>query len=74
MIHVHAGLAFETETYRRGQLLLWGARAARELDPAQARRWTDELTRTTGVDGLVAMAQQRYSGRPKVNLMMTDAY
>jgi hypothetical protein len=76
MIHVHAGLARETESYRRGQLLLWGARAAQTIDPAQATRWSDELQRLSGphVDELKAAARRKYRSRPHVNLMMVDAY
>src|SRR5256885_8381566 len=43
VIHTHAGLARETDPYRRAQLLLWGSRAARAIDPPMARRWADEL-------------------------------
>jgi len=71
--HVHAGLATETERYRRGQLLLWGARAARTRDAALAARWTDELARL-GIAELTAASRQRFRGRPHVNLMMADAY
>ncbi|MDB4952472.1 MAG: peptidase acyl-coenzyme A:6-aminopenicillanic acid acyl-transferase [Myxococcales bacterium] len=73
--HVHAGLAAETEAYRRGQLLLWGSRAAQRLDPALARRWSDELSRLSGdgVDELKA-ARGPWRRRPHVNLMMSDAY
>ena len=76
LVHVHAGLATETEPYRRGQLLLWGARAAQTLDPALARRWRDELSRLSGegVDELRAAAKKKHSGRPHANLMMVDAY
>lgn len=76
VVHVHAGLARETESYRRGQLLLWGARAAQRIDPAQARRWTDELGRLTGphVDELKAASRAPYRRRPSVNLLMVDAY
>jgi hypothetical protein len=75
IVHVHAGLARETDAYRRGQLLLWGSRAALALDPAQARRWSDELARLSGhgVDELVA-ARHRRVGRPHINLMLADAY
>ena len=42
VIHVHAGLTEEVEPYRRGQLLLWGSRAAAGIRPrfgeALARR------------------------------------
>lgn len=74
--HVRAGLQRETETYRRGQLLLWGARAAQTIDPAQAAQWTDELERLSGahVDELKAAARRKYRRRPQLNLMMADAY
>ncbi|MGN6105024.1 MAG: C45 family autoproteolytic acyltransferase/hydrolase, partial [Kofleriaceae bacterium] len=74
--HVRAGLSTETEPYRRGQLLLWGARAARRRDPAQAQRWRDELERLegAGLDELRAQARRRHRGRPHINLMMADAY
>lgn len=73
---VERGLRQETEPYRRGQLLLWGARAARSVDPAQSIRWSDELARLSGphVDELKAAARRRYRGRPHVNLLMADAY
>jgi len=74
--HVRAGLPHETESYRRGQLLLWGARAAQSEDPAQAKRWTDELSRLSGphVKELKVASRRRYRRRPHVNLMMVDAY
>jgi hypothetical protein len=74
--HVHAGLARENESYRRGQLLLWGARAAEAVDPGQARRWSDELAAISGphVDELKVAARQKYRRRPQVNLTMVDAY
>jgi hypothetical protein len=73
VIHVHAGLAHEREPYRRGQLLLWGARAA---DRTLARRWRDELAALTGdgVAELQAAARRRHRGAPRANLMMVDAY
>ncbi len=76
MIHVHAGLALETEPYRRGQLLLWGSRAARTIDPPQARRWKDALAHLSGegIDELRARSRDKYRGRPHPNLMMVDAY
>ena len=74
--HVRAGLAHETESYRRGQLLLWGARAAQTVDPTQATRWAAELEALSGphVDELKAAARRPYKRRPHVNLMMADAY
>jgi hypothetical protein len=74
--HVEAGLANETCSYRRGQLLLWGSRAARTTDPARAIRWIDELSRLSGphVDELKVAARKRYRGKPHVNFMMADAY
>ncbi|HEY5944054.1 MAG TPA: C45 family autoproteolytic acyltransferase/hydrolase [Kofleriaceae bacterium] len=76
VVHVRAGLAHETESYRRGQLLLWGARAAQIIDPAQATRWNDELAQLSGphVEELKAAARKRFRRRPHVNLMMADAY
>jgi hypothetical protein len=76
MVHIHAGLARETESYRRGQLLLWGSRAAQLIDPPQSKRWADELSQLSGphVDELKTAAQRRYRSRPHVNLMMVDAY
>lgn len=74
--HVHAGLAAEAEPYRRGQLLLWGARAADQRDAALARRWRSELAALTG-DGLAelnAQARLTHRGVPRANLMMLDAY
>lgn len=73
VIHVHAGLATETEAYRRGQLLLWGARAAKKIDPALARRWNDELCQL-GIPELTAASKKTFRGKPHVNLMMADAY
>ena len=74
LIHTHAGLAHETEAYRRGQLLAWGARAADRSDPKLAARWRDELARLSGdgLDELRAIAGKR--GKPRVNLLMVDAY
>ena len=76
VIHIHAGLATETEPYRRGQLLLWGSRASSHLDPVLSRRWNDELGRLSGdgVDELRARGKQHHRGRPHANLMMVDAY
>jgi len=76
LIHVHAGLAHEVCPYRRGQLLLWGARAADRRDPELARRWRGELAALDGdgVDELRAQSRRRHRGVPKANLMMLDAY
>ena len=76
MIHVHAGLARETESYRRGQLLLWGSRAAQVIDPPQSKRWADDLAQLSGphVEELKVASRQKYRRRPHVNLMMVDAY
>ncbi|MEO6772886.1 MAG: C45 family autoproteolytic acyltransferase/hydrolase [Kofleriaceae bacterium] len=73
IVHVHAGLATETEAYRRGQLLLWGARAARAQDRELARRWTGELA-ALGIAELTAASRRPFRGRPHVNLMLADAY
>src|SRR5262249_11132592 len=80
-----AGLAQETLAYRRGQLLLWGARvAAIAGDTATAAAWRDELERTAGdeVDELRARgrADRRRSPRmwasrrPDASLFMADAH
>jgi hypothetical protein len=74
IVHVHAGLALETEGYRRGQLLSCGVRAARTADPALAGRWTDELARLDcdGAEELRSRARRR--APIHTNLVMTDAY
>jgi hypothetical protein len=74
--HVAAGLAVESDPYRRGQLLLWGARAARRSDPALAEAWIGELARLDGdgVDELRVRARARHRGAPHANLLMVDAY
>jgi hypothetical protein len=75
--HAEAGLGQERDAYRRGQLLLWGARAARaRRDDARARRWTEELARLPGadLDELRAASSRKWRGRPHANLMMADAY
>lgn len=76
IVHVHAGLATENETYRRGQFLLWGARAAQKTEPELATKWTHELLRLSGphVEELKVAAKKKYRGRPHVNFMMADAY
>jgi hypothetical protein len=75
LAHTHTGLAHEPEGYRRGQLLLWGARAAAASDPALASRWEDELAQLSHplAEELRARAQKP-RGRPSVNLVMVDAY
>lgn len=77
VVHARLGLAHERDTYRRGQLLLWGSRAARRVDPAQARTWLAELDTLSGLDGideLQTAARRRWRGKPHVNLLMADAY
>jgi hypothetical protein len=75
LAHIRAGLAHETESYRRGQLLLWGIRAA-QRDEKLARQWRDELDalRGQGLDELHACARSHHRGIPRANLMMVDAY
>ncbi|HEV7559510.1 MAG TPA: C45 family autoproteolytic acyltransferase/hydrolase [Kofleriaceae bacterium] len=74
--HVDAGLARETEPFRRGQLLLWGSRAAKRINSPRAGQWLEELSTLTGegIDELRSAATRRFRGRPHVNLMMADAY
>ncbi len=74
--HVDAGLAHETDAYRRGQLLLWGSRAAKRSDPARSLQWKEELERLSGdgVDELRARLRERAPRKPSLNLMMVDAY
>jgi hypothetical protein len=74
VVHARIGLAHERDTYRRGQLLLWGARAARRVDRAQAESWAAELETLSGVDELKAAGRRRWRGKPHVNLLMADAY
>lgn len=73
--HVRAGLALESEPYRRGQLLACGARAAASsgADSALRTAWLDELDRYRGpeADELRRLARRR--GRPRTNLLMSDA-
>ncbi len=69
--HVRAGLAMETEPYRRGQLLVCGARAA---DPAQKAQWLDDLDRH-GCDGVDELRRRARRRAPlKTNLLMADAF
>ena len=69
--HVRAGLAIETEPYRRGQLLVCGARAAA---PTHKASWLDDLDRhhCDGVDELRRRARRR--APLKTNLLMADAF
>ena len=83
LAHVRAGLVRETLPYRRGQLLLWGARAAiAARDTESATAWWDELDRLTGPDVEELRARGRSdrgkpkkwrSRRPDVQLFMLDA-
>nr|HEX4315898.1 C45 family autoproteolytic acyltransferase/hydrolase [Kofleriaceae bacterium] len=72
--HADVGLAAETESYRRGQLLLWASRAA--ASRAARARYADQLAalRGDGVAELQAAAKRRWRGKPHANLMMHDAY
>ena len=74
VVHARIGLLHERDTYRRAQLLLWGSRAARRVDPAQSMAGLAELEMLTGVDELHAAARRRWRGKPHVNLLMADAY
>jgi hypothetical protein len=69
--HVRAGLALENEPYRRGQLLACGARAA--TDSALRTAWLDELDRYRGPEGDELRRLARRRGRPRTNLLMSDA-
>jgi hypothetical protein len=79
-----AGLAIESILYRRGQLLLWGARAAAAAGDARIRdAWLDELERTGGdeVEDLRARGRRdrrrpMWSARrrPDASLAMLDAH
>jgi hypothetical protein len=74
LVHVEAGLGTEVDPYRRGQLLLWGARIARRTgDEARATSWVDELA-GLGIAELTTAAKRSFRGKPHVNLMMADAY
>ncbi len=77
------GLAHESLAYRRGQLLLWGARAAAAADrPADAATWRAELSalggadleplrRAADTDG--RRAPRSFRRRPTANLFMLEA-
>ncbi len=74
LVHIDAGLATETDPYRRGQLLLWGARlAARTGNSALASRRVGELS-NLGIAELTRAAKRTFRGKPHINLMMADAY
>jgi hypothetical protein len=73
VIHVHAGLALETEPYRRAQLLACGVRAAKD-DPALRSRWLGDLDRSSG-DGIDELRRRARRKAPlKTNLLMADAF
>jgi hypothetical protein len=76
-VHVHAGLAHETQPYRRAQLLLWGARANEQADPTLAARWYGELDalRGDGVDDLRArgLSQRGTTQRRRATTRITAA-
>ena len=77
VVHARIGLQHERDAYRRGQLLLWGSRAARRVDHAQSRTWgaeLDAMPSADGVDELQAAAKKRWRGAVHLNLMMADAY
>jgi hypothetical protein len=77
VVHARVGLRHERDAYRRAQLLLWGARAARRVDAAQASTWHAELEAmpgTDGVDEIQAAARKRWNGGIHLNLMLADAY
>jgi hypothetical protein len=81
--HAAAGLAGESLPYRRGQLLLWGARAAAAAGQhARVSSWRAELgaVRGTGVHYLQAQgrADERrpvteFQRRPSANIFMHEA-
>jgi hypothetical protein len=83
LAHVRAGLVRETLPYRRGQFLLWGARAAvAARDEESAATWWDELDRLAGDDVEELRARGRSdrrkprqwrSRKPDVQLLMLDA-
>lgn len=75
LAHIHAGLSLERDTYRRAQLLSWGARAARSSDPALALRYLGELDRLPGADLAPLRASARRAlRRPHLNLLLLDAH
>ncbi len=77
VVHARVGLLHERDAYRRGQLLLWGSRAARRVDASQSSAWLAELDgmpATDGVDELQVAGKKRWRGAVHLNLMMADAY
>ena len=82
--HAGAGLARERLPYRRGQLLLWGARAATAAgDDTRARQWRDELAALPGAD-LAPLREDAardatrptrwFLTPPQTNLLLLEAY
>ncbi len=81
--HAAAGLALETLPYRRGQLLLWGSRAAAAAgQTARVGIWRAELgtLRGAGVPYLQALGRvdetrsvAAFRRRPAANLFMLEA-
>jgi Acyl-coenzyme A:6-aminopenicillanic acid acyl-transferase len=81
--HARAGLAIETLAYRRGQLLLWGSRAAAAADEvATCAAWRRELQSSSGSE-IASLREQarvdaelparRFRRAPHANLFMHDA-
>lgn len=81
--HAETGLARETIPYRRGQLLLWGARAATAAaDPTRASRWRTDLAALRG-DGIPFLQHlsardadrpaAAFHRKPTVHLTLLDA-
>ncbi len=83
LAHARAGLLHETLPYRRGQLLLWGARAALAArDVETAASWWRELDAVGDADVAELIARSRGDRRdptrwrrrrPDANLFMLDA-
>jgi hypothetical protein len=84
LAHARAGLVRETVPYRRGQLLLWGSRAAAAARDAEAATsFLDELDRLSGADveelkvsGRAdrALPLRKRARRPAAHLAMADAH
>ncbi|MBK9030171.1 MAG: hypothetical protein IPL61_02330 [Myxococcales bacterium] len=81
--HAAAGLAHETLAYPRGQLLLWGARAAVAADdPVAATRWRRELAALAGAEVAplraaaaadVGRPRRHARAAPNANLLLMEA-